>query len=356
MITTFDVSLIDFSKEFSIITISAKESAEEFIQYLPYPLWFKNALKIPFDVHRKETNGEILLALNSKRTIIGGIYLELNPKHRSYGKSVPVFGWIHADNEYISQILLSKCEEKGKDFGATSIRGPINSPKSFGGWGCLEKNSNFHPEIYSVPALVECSEISSEVGKWIESAGYDCDAEYINLYNTNLLDVPNFPDVELSNPPISEILSNPTILQQIEQLVQDNFTSYLPDTCPPERTLSLLAEIAEIPHSEDFYYLAWEKATRKLIGYILEIPNLMQFWAGEPITMGNTNSVIIAKQWRGAAFFHFLYNRLTAKLHARGVIHREGTMIWTKNLPAITSFSKIGFQCRSFRVYQKQLY
>ena len=353
--STFLCSPYEISKVISIKTINANESAEEFIQYLPYPLWFKKTLKNPFDMHRKETNGEILLAVNTNRTIRGCIYLELNPKHRSYGKSVPVFGWIHADNENITQILLSKCEEKAKDFGAPLIRGPINSPKSFGGWGCLEKNSNFHPEIYSAPALVECSDISSEIAKSIESAGFECDAEYINLYNTNLLSVPEFPDVELSNPSISEILSNPTILRQIGQLVQENFTSYLPDTCPPERTLALLAEMAEIPHSEDFYYLAWEKTTGKLIGYILEIPNFMQYWAGEPITMGNTNSVIIAKQWRGAAFFHCLYNKLTAKLHARGVIHREGTMIWTKNLPAIASFSKIGFQCRSFKVYQKYL-
>jgi predicted small integral membrane protein len=119
--------------------------------------------------------------------------------------------------------------------------------------------------------------------------------------------------------------------------------------------MALLAEMAAIDHAEDFYWLAWDKKTRKLIGYILEIPNFMQVWAGEPITMGNTNSVIISKAYRGAAFFHFLYNKLTAKLNARGVIHREGTMIWTKNVPAITSFSKIGFQCRKFRVYQKTI-
>ena len=119
--------------------------------------------------------------------------------------------------------------------------------------------------------------------------------------------------------------------------------------------MALLAEMAAIPNADDFYYLAFDNKSGKLIGYILEIPNFMQMWAGEPITMGNTNSVIIAKQWRGVAFFHFLYNQLTAKLHARGVIHREGTMIWTKNAAAVASFSKIGFECRRFRVYQKSL-
>ena len=120
--------------------------------------------------------------------------------------------------------------------------------------------------------------------------------------------------------------------------------------------MEVINMLRQVPDSHEFYALIWDNTVspHKLVGYIIEIPNLFEHWAGQPITMGNTDSVILAKDYRGAAVFHAVYNHLAQEMHARGIIHREGTMIWSKNLPAMTSFSKIGFEYRRYAVMQKR--
>jgi hypothetical protein len=331
----------------SLKEILPSESCRDFMTYYGIPAWMTPYFQPAFDHYRAKVSAKIYLALNSAAAICGCIFYDPTPEHRSYGKQVPTFGWLKADSPAIAAQLLTHIERDAKEHGAAKLRGPINSPKSFGGWGAVLKDAD-HP-------LFECAHGMPDQAKWLQTAGYTLDAEYINLYNTNLLDVPAFPNIELTSPPITEILGNPQLLQQIGAMVGGAFANFLPDVSPPTRVLELLSLMTTLPHPEDFYFLAWDRTTHDLVAYIFEIPNFFEHWQGRNVTMGNTDSVVIKEGYRGAAFFHYLYNQLTAKLHARGVIHREGTMIWTKNTPAIQSFSKIGYECRRFGVYQKIL-
>ena len=183
----------EIAADLEIKILSADHSSDEFIAYLPKPEWFKVALQPAFDDHRKKTKGEIYLVMQGNQKVCGCVYLELTPVHRSYGKSVPVFGWLYAESEGIARLLLTTCEMKTRNSGGSQLRGPISSPKTFGGWGCLVPNTNEHPEIYPNPRSVECADNSPEILDWIENAGFVCDAEYQNMYNTSLLEVSDFP-------------------------------------------------------------------------------------------------------------------------------------------------------------------
>ena len=74
-------------------SISSTESADPFFAYLHRPEWFKILFKRAFDQHRHEIQGVIYLARSSEE-IVGSIYFEATPKHASYGKQVPIFGWL----------------------------------------------------------------------------------------------------------------------------------------------------------------------------------------------------------------------------------------------------------------------
>jgi hypothetical protein len=332
---------------FEITEIHPTEPSAEFIAYYGFPAWMIPHFQPVFDHAREKTYAKIYLAKNAANVVCGCVVYDPTSEHRSYGHQVPTFGWLKADSPAIAHSLLATIEVDAKAHGNTKIRGPINTPKSFGGWGAILKDAD--------KPLFECAFGNPDQARWLQSAGYALDAEYINLFNTNLLNVPEFPNIELTSPPISEILGNPQLLQQIGAMVGGAFANFLPDVSPPTRVLELLQLMTTLPHPEDFYFLAWDRTTHDLVAYIFEIPNFYEHWQGKNVTMGNTDSVVIKEGYRGAAFFHYLYNHLSAKLHARGVIHREGTMIWTKNTPAIQSFSKIGYEYRRFGVYQKNL-
>jgi GNAT superfamily N-acetyltransferase len=326
------------------------ESSRDFISYYGFPEWMRLRFEAAFDAYRRKTGGLILLMPNpgGSSPCCGCLVYERTPDHFSYGQRMPTFGWLKADSGDIAQKLLAYVAHKAIAEGFTSLRGPINSPKTFGGWGVPLVGDD-------LPPLIECAWNKLDQSAWLTAAGFTPDAEYINLYNTHLLDVPAVPDVELTSPPIDHILSDRNVLEAIGGLVNGSFAHYLPDTSAPTRALDLLGLMQSVPQPEDFYLLAWERSSGQLIGYIFELPNFYQLWQGVPLTMSNTDSVILHENYRGAAFFHYLYNQLAHRLHARGIHHREGTLIWTQNHAAVHSFRKIGYEIRRFGIYAKKL-
>ncbi|MHA1678174.1 MAG: hypothetical protein ACTSW3_05285, partial [Promethearchaeota archaeon] len=100
--------------------------------------------------------------------------------HYSLGKCSPIFGWLQGDSLADIKILLNRVEVECRAEGKPFIRGPINPPDMFGGWGALI-------EGFELGYLVDTPMNEPRLGSMIEEAGYLPDADY------NILKVKNLP-------------------------------------------------------------------------------------------------------------------------------------------------------------------
>ncbi|MHA1646308.1 MAG: hypothetical protein ACTSVL_01945, partial [Promethearchaeota archaeon] len=197
-----------FSSE--IMKITSDESSDEFFAFLDRPQWFKDAIRSEFDSHRRDVGGIIFLKSKNGK-ITGSIYLEMNPLHYSLGNITPIFGWLQGDTYEDVQILLRTIEILCRSEGKSYIRGPINPPDMFGGWGALI-------EGFELGYLVDTPMNEPRLGSMIEEAGYLPDADY------NILKVKNLPrfapafktqNIELFTRPIKEILEDRSFLIEL---------------------------------------------------------------------------------------------------------------------------------------------
>ncbi len=335
----------------SIQLISADETAQDFYLYLDRPTWFINHFQSIFNDHRTLTAGVIFLYRSTEENKVQGcIYVELTPKHRSYNKQVPIFGWFQADSEVIALELLAYAEEYVLENGYNILRGPINSPAIYGGWGARYEG----PEI---PLSVDLSTNQQELKTWLENAGFDAEAEYIDVQSTNApvmhCPIPN-DSIEKIQKPLEEILTDPEIMEQLYAFVGRNFVGRLPDTTP-DKMEALFRLLDSVEHGENFYIFAREKATGKIIAAILEIPNVFDLWQGKPLTSTAINTAIIDKAYRGKDLFHWIYWEFQKGQNKRGITRHLGANIWTGNKAAIKSFGKASRVIGRSWVFQKKL-
>lgn len=206
--------------------ISAVQSAEPFYTYLNRPAWFKAHFRPVFDALRRETGGIIILARAGSQ-IVGHIYVDLTPKHRSFGQSVPIFGWLDGESPEIIAELLTTAESYVHEQGFATLRGPINVPKMFGGWGVLLHQFDTDP-------LIDTAWNRPELAAWLDQAGYQRAAVYCNKHAAlpdSMRPVNKFPEIDFVSYPIPELVQeHPKILQQIGIFIQKTFGSFLPDT------------------------------------------------------------------------------------------------------------------------------
>ncbi|WP_371806391.1 hypothetical protein [Candidatus Lokiarchaeum ossiferum] len=330
-------------------TILAHESAQDFLAYLNRPNWFKAHFESIFNSHRQRTQGQIFLAREpATNAVIGSIYCELTPMHQSYGKQIPIFGWLQANSPEICAALLNIAKEWVADHGYHILRGPINVPSLYGGWGVRTKG-------FDRNSLVNSAENDRQLASWIARAGWEVETEYISVLATEWDpgDCP-FPHMELKTYPIPEILANPPLLEKLQAFVQENFVTRLPDTTGDNKMIRMFALLQTLDQGEDFYILAFDTDTGDIIAAILDIPNIMDQWQGQPITSADIDTAIIGKKYRNANTFPWIYLRLFQKLYDRGVTYQIGATIWSKNIPALTCFAKGSIHVARFEVYQQQ--
>lgn len=199
----------------SIQLISDDESAQGFYLYLDRPVWFINHFQSIFDDHRALTKGVLFLyrADNNQKNhkVQGCIYVELTPKHRSYNEQIPIFGWLQADSEAIALELLKCVEEYAADRGFHTLRGPINTPALYGGWGAKYQGLD-------IPLSVDFSSNQKELSEWIDRAGFVVESEYVDVQSTSqyLVDNPTMDEnIEKIQIPVKDVLNNPEIMHQL---------------------------------------------------------------------------------------------------------------------------------------------
>ena len=335
---------------YTIVPITASESSQAFIKYLHRPEWFKTHFAPIFDQHRARTQGTLFVAQNQiTQQIQGCIYCELTPMHLSYGKQVPIFGWLQADSADICADLLTYAKKWVANQGYTTLRGPINVPSLYGGWGVRTAGFDNAP-------LVNSAENDPRLAKWIAAAGWEVETEYISVLATEWDpgDCP-FPQMELKTFPIPTILQDTALLQKLQQFVQENFVSRLPDTTGDNKMMRMLNLLKTLDHGEEFYIIAFDTKTGDIIAAILDIPNILEAWQGHPITSADIDTAIIGKKYRNANTFPWIYLRLNQILNQRGVTRQVGATIWSKNIPALTCFAKGSEHVAHYNVYQQKI-
>jgi hypothetical protein len=331
------------------------DNIDQFFEFIDRPFWFKLYLKPYFETQRLKMHGTLFMAKNSQdpdSPVVGCIYCELEPNHLTYGKNLPIFGWVQANSEEILHFLFKHLEKYVKDHGYDEIRGPINPPKLFGGWGTMTKG-------FDQPLLIDSAKNDPNLVEWIKNAGYKPETEYVSLQTIEPLNVPNpFPDrnIELISLPIDELGKRRTLTSQLREFVMKNFVGNLPDSSLAEKKHEEIFQIlGMVPNGELYYLIAYDHDEQRVIGLIIEIPNIYETWMGKKIFTTNVNTVIVAKKYRNHQLFHWIYSKIFNKLKKNGIkIHIGGT-VWTKNVPALTSFIKISKEVARFVVFQKKL-
>ncbi len=337
--------------EYEIIEIAHSSSSDDFFKYLSRPMWFKKNFQPIFDVHRKRTQGILFLAKDnfSKRTV-GCIYCELKPFHYTYGKQIPIFGWLQANSQVICSDLLEYASKYTFENGFQDLRGPINTPSLYGGWGA--RVVGFENE-----SLVNSAENHPSLAQWIEEAGWSSEAEYLSVLATEWdPGTCPFPNMELKRFPISDLLKNIPLLNQLSEFVKNNFSNRLPDTTGDNKMMRMFSLLQNIYQGENFYILAFDKTTKEIIAAILEIPNIFDLWQEKKqILSADIDTAIINKKYRNANTFPWIYLHLYQKLQQMGVKNHIGATVWSKNIPALKSFSKGSVKIARFKVFQKKV-
>ena len=272
--------------------INPFEKSDLFVQYLDRPLWFKENFQEAFDRHRKHTKGIILLAaasedLKENQEIIHGcIYVESKSHHSSFGKKIPIFGWLQAKNVETCKFLLESAEELVQNQGYKGLRGPINEPHLYGGWGAaIKKSSTF-------PIMVNTPQNPIILNGWIESSGFERSTTYLGL-DTKTVSYPpntlNDNEFRFISPTFEELKSNPELQENIKSHIKRNFGNFLPDHNSGTFE-DAFAVFQQVENGNDFYLFMQDKATNQIVGLIEFIPNIFQKWQGQPITIINSAS------------------------------------------------------------------
>jgi hypothetical protein len=336
-----------------ISVVRPTDSASRFFHYLDFPIDLQKPFQLEFNEQRLRTEGIILIVLANKSSTIetkGCIYVEIYPDHLSSGQKIPIFGWFKADSSHISSLIFSAAEEYVSSQGQSQMRGPINVPSLFGGWGVCTHTRN-------LPFMIDSARNSSVLATWIKSAGYHLSTTYLALEMQNCA---NFTcplqetDFEFVDPPVRDLLQNRSLMNHLYQFIDQNFSSYLPDHDPTKFT-QFFAILSEIEQGEDFYMILREKATKKIIAVMAQVPNMFEYWQNSPITITDFNTAIVDKSYRNQMVVYWIYSKLRPKLLRRGIQREIATCVWKQNLPAMKSFMKSMRIQAEFQVYEKRI-
>jgi hypothetical protein len=192
------------------------------------------------------------------------------------------------------------------------------------------------------------------MGTYLETAGYHVEAEYISLLQHPIeYSESKFPNIEIVEDSFESIVQNTELMQKIKILMGQEFTSFLPDMSTGDELNTIIDILLEVGHGEDFVTIALDATTKEIAGMVVTIPNIFEYWAKQPLTTTNFDTVITAKQYRG--LFPYIYSISNQRAYARGIKNFVGTGIWTENTAAMKAFGKCGNICQRYQVYTKTL-
>ena len=126
--------------------LKPEDNSDVFMRLLDKPSWFIDRFQKDFDDHRSKTKGEIIL-INDNNSVLGGTYIEVNQDYTWKKLRLPTFGWFKTENNGASEELLKEIKRWASKKKFSWLRGPINVPKTFGGWGEMVKSERFDPLI-----------------------------------------------------------------------------------------------------------------------------------------------------------------------------------------------------------------
>ncbi|TXT60888.1 MAG: hypothetical protein BAJALOKI2v1_70040 [Promethearchaeota archaeon] len=318
------------------------------------------------------------------RYLKGFIIVENNPHYTSRNRNSATFGWLFAKKYEVCAALLEECERFSREQGLKLLRGPINFPKSVGGYG-LQGEGFEEQMLYGVAFSHPI--FSSKLSKYLTDYGFKEDAEYLTMEVTHdkwkkgtHLD----EDIEIRYLTFEEFKNRKN---EIIEMFSGAFYSVLPDAFGAQRYKEVMELLKQIPpkyyrlpkdldyekystqpeflnawrdsEGKDdlitFFHLAFDKKTDKIVGIITCLPDLYEIWKGENITRVNVDVAVVRKGYGRKGIFSSLNNigQLTGNI--LGVRYYEGTSIWNLNEDAVKTILPHGRINRRFYVYQKRV-
>ena len=313
----------------------------------------------------------------------GMVFAQIDPEYRTYSRKATTFGWLLCKDAHTCQELMKQVEHFARINKQKKIRGPINYPKIVGGIG-------IQTEGFEVPILngVNFNSSESEILSYLNSLGYESESKYscVDVVSKkwnkgNTLD----PEYYLGYFTVAELKG---MKEEIMELAKHSFYSILADapggesrfgemmrsyelaSCTPFNKSVAEKIIEEHSHIPEFIEAwkscklakvvswapcAFKRGTDELVGIILSLPNLYQYWAGETLTHTNVDTVMIHKEHSGRGIFSELNNIGRLTLEMFGIETAEGTTIWANNTRAIQTIFPHSTLLRTHIVVQKRV-
>ena len=313
--------------------------------------------------------------------ICGFVICQIDPDYTSYSRKCGTFGWFCADNLTVCKKLIRECEVYTKENKIRRLRGPINFPKSLGGFG-LQFMGFQEQMLYGVAY----SNPLSQNLQYLQSLGYKKESEYTCVFVAQKTwskgkKIDN--DIIFRYFSLKELYS---FIEDIGNLADNSLYEILPDSSGINRIHEFFSAFATTPRSfykisDDFvpskystvpqFIEAWESCdlervepcapmafdrnTGELVGILLGLPDLYEAWKGNPITRVNVDTAMVKKGYYGKGIFSALNNigQLTCNLY--GINYFEGTTIWSNNSRAINTIFPHCTPTRKHYVMQKRL-
>jgi len=313
---------------------------------------------------------------------IGFVICQIDGDYKSYGRSCPTFGWLHARDLKTCRALMAECEKFVRENKKKKLRGPINYPKSIGGIG-------FQTEGFEAPMMsgVAFGDPKSKVLEHLQQLGYKKDSKYscLDIFLKKWDKGKNLNEnIAVRFLPLDEIRN---LKEEIMGLASQSLYAVLADA-PGGRArfdemmdgyaqackrLKLVGEkfpqdYADVPGFRETWescdlkkivpmgIFAFDRNTNELVGAILCQPNLFQLWTGESLTHLNIDTAMIKKEYTGRGIFSALHNiGVLLASTAYGFNYYEGTTIWANNDRAIKTIFPHGIPTRTHYVVQKRL-
>ena len=315
--------------------------------------------------------------------LTGFVICQIDDEYKSYGKSCPTFGWLHAKNFVSCKRLMNECENFVRQNNFRKLRGPVNYPKLIGGIG-------WQTEGFAAPMMsgVAYNDPGSNVLVYLKELGYKIDTKYscvdafVKIWAKGKeLD----EDIMIRFLPIDEIKA---LKGQILNLAQQSFYSILADASGGQSRFEEIMEIfsqagkkvkilnpdfdpqtyadmpgfletwnaADLENIVSTSIFAFDRRSGELVGVLMAQPNMFQLWADEPLTHMNVDTVIIKKEYVGKGIFSALHNiGKTLSSAVYGYNYFEGTTIWANNDRAIKSIFPHSSPLRTHYVVQKRI-
>ena len=314
---------------------------------------------------------------------VGMVMAQIDPDYRTYSRKATTFGWLLCEDFDICKDLMNNVEEFARKNKQKKIRGPINYPKIVGGIG-------IQTEGFEVPILngVNFNSSDSQVLNYLNSLGYESESKYscVDVVSKkwdkgNNLD----PDYYMHYFTVEELRG---MKEEIMELATHSFYSILADAPGGESRFEEMMRSYELASCTPFnksvaekikkkhshipeFLVAWNSCelknivswapsvfrrdTDELVGIILSLPNLYQYWAGESLTLTNVDTVMIHKDHSGKGIFSALNNIGRLTLEMFGIPYAEGTTIWANNTRAIETIFPHSTPLRTHVVVQKRV-